>query len=86
VSPGRRRRKLDILSARGIRTALASDAPNIRADIVVECTGKPESFELARKRVRPRGTIILKSSYVGQVSTDLASIAGNCRHPTRNCV
>jgi len=74
---GRHRSKLDILSARGIRTAFADDAPKHRADIVVECAGKPESFELARKWVRPRGTIILKSSYVGAVSADLASIMVN---------
>lgn len=74
---GRHRNKLDIVSARGIRTALAETAPNLRADIVVECTGRPESFELARRLVRPRGTIVLKSSYVGTVPADLASIMVN---------
>ncbi|MBW2468959.1 MAG: alcohol dehydrogenase catalytic domain-containing protein [Deltaproteobacteria bacterium] len=32
-------------------------------DIVIEATGSPAGFALARQAVRPRGTIVLKSTY-----------------------
>jgi threonine dehydrogenase-like Zn-dependent dehydrogenase len=35
-------------------------------DIVVEATGTPSGFALARQLIRPRGTIVLKSTYQGE--------------------
>jgi threonine dehydrogenase-like Zn-dependent dehydrogenase len=32
-------------------------------DIVIEATGSPDGFAMARQAVRPRGTIVLKSTY-----------------------
>ena len=43
-------------------------------DVVIEATGSPEGFFLAQKAVRPRGTIVLKSTYKGDVRIDLSSI------------
>ena len=43
-------------------------------DIVIEATGSPEGFFLAQKAVRPRGTIVLKSTYKGDVKINLSSI------------
>ena len=43
-------------------------------DIVIEATGSPEGFFLAQKAVRPRGTIVLKSTYKGDVQVDLSTI------------
>jgi threonine dehydrogenase-like Zn-dependent dehydrogenase len=43
-------------------------------DIAVEASGSPSGFELARKAVRPRGTIVLKSTYSGAQKTDFSSI------------
>lgn len=71
---GRHRSKLDVLAARGIRTGLAAELPERRADLVVECTGNPEGLALARKTIRPRGTIVLKSTYHGDTSVNLSSI------------
>jgi threonine dehydrogenase-like Zn-dependent dehydrogenase len=42
--------------------------------VVVECTGNPEGLERARRAVRPRGTIVLKSTYPGAATLDLSSI------------
>jgi len=42
---------------------------------VVECTGSPEGFHLARRWVRPRGTLVLKSTYHGTVETNLTMLA-----------
>jgi threonine dehydrogenase-like Zn-dependent dehydrogenase len=69
---GRSPRPLRILSARGIPTAGADAIEARRADLAVECTGNPEGLELARRAVRPRGTIVLKSTYHGRASIDLA--------------
>lgn len=71
---GRHPEKLERLAARGIRTSGAGDTPERRADVVVECTGNPEGFALAQRTVRPRGTIVLKSTYQGQTTVDFSAI------------
>jgi 2-desacetyl-2-hydroxyethyl bacteriochlorophyllide A dehydrogenase len=43
-------------------------------DIVIEASGSPEGFFRALKAVRPRGTIVLKSTYKGDVRVNLSSI------------
>ena len=43
-------------------------------DIVVEATGTPGGFYLARKAVRPRGIIVLKSTYRGDLEVNFSSI------------
>jgi threonine dehydrogenase-like Zn-dependent dehydrogenase len=40
-------------------------------DVVVEATGSPSGLE-ARAALRPRGTLVLKSTYRGEVTLDLA--------------
>jgi threonine dehydrogenase-like Zn-dependent dehydrogenase len=69
---GRSPRPLALLSARGIATATADGIEPRAADLVVECTGHPDGLELARRAVRPRGTIVLKSTYHGKARVDLA--------------
>lgn len=71
---GRHRSKLDILAARGIRTALVTEVPSLRADLVVECTGHPDGFALARQFLRPRGTLVLKSTYAGSFPVELSRL------------
>ncbi|MGC9334001.1 MAG: MDR/zinc-dependent alcohol dehydrogenase-like family protein [Anaerolineae bacterium] len=71
---GRHPEKLDILAARGIPTRLAEDDPTAQADLVVECTGHAEGFQAARQILRPGGTLVLKSTYHGLVSSDLSQI------------
>lgn len=71
---GRHAAKLAILSARGIPTRLAEEAPPRSADLVVECTGRAEGFQAARQLLRPCGTLILKSTYHGLVQADLSSL------------
>ena len=67
IAAGRHSDKLQILEQRGIQTT--TDLATIDAaacDVVVEATGTPGGFELARQIVRPRGTIVLKSTYAGE--------------------
>lgn len=72
LAVGRSPRPLALLAARGIRIGTATDLPRRRADVVVECTGNPEGLEMARRAVRPRGTIVLKSTYEGRAAIDMA--------------
>jgi len=74
LAVGRHPAKLALLAARGIRTGSAIDVTPGRADVVVECTGNPEGFELARRAVRPRGTLVLKSTYAGDTRINLSSL------------
>jgi threonine dehydrogenase-like Zn-dependent dehydrogenase len=63
---GKHPEKLALLQARGIATALVTDAIGERmADIVVECTGSETGLPTALKLVRPRGTIVLKTTVAG---------------------
>jgi threonine dehydrogenase-like Zn-dependent dehydrogenase len=71
---GRNPTTLAPLGARGIDVGLAADLVERRADVAVECTGNEEGLELARRAVRPRGTIVLKSTYHGRTSLDISGI------------
>ena len=41
---------------------------------MVEATGSPSGFSLARQAVRPRGALVLKSTYKGEVNVNFSSI------------
>jgi alcohol dehydrogenase len=71
---GRHPGKLDILARRGIETQLAGEAGEPGAEVVVEVTGSPAGFAMARDLVRPRGTLVLKSTFHGAVSLDLSRL------------
>jgi 2-desacetyl-2-hydroxyethyl bacteriochlorophyllide A dehydrogenase len=63
-----------LLAERGIRVAAEDILPRRHFDLVVEATGSPFGFELARRAVRPRGTLVLKSTYRGDLAVDLSSL------------
>ncbi len=71
---GRHEDKLANLEARQIKTALAEAVRDKAFDISVECTGNPEGFAIARRALRPRGTLVLKSTYAGKLSLDASSL------------
>lgn len=71
---GRHPEKLANLGARGITTGLATDVKDRFFDISVECTGNPEGFAIARRALRPRGTLVLKSTYAGNLNLDVSSL------------
>jgi alcohol dehydrogenase len=53
---------------------LADIVPRHDQDVVVDCTGSAEGFELAMTMVRPRGTIVLKSTVAKGKPLNLAPI------------
>ncbi len=74
VAVGRHAAKLSILERQGIPTHLAAADMDIKADVVVDCTGQPAGFVSARAMVKPRGTLVLKSTFKGQSEVNLTSI------------
>jgi threonine dehydrogenase-like Zn-dependent dehydrogenase len=67
--------KLALLAAAGIATR--REPPAERADVVVDCTGRAAGFATALRLVRPRGTLVLKSTVAarpGDPSLDLAPL------------
>jgi threonine dehydrogenase-like Zn-dependent dehydrogenase len=74
---GRHPAKLALLAERGIATG-GADAPDAgRYDLAVECTGNPEGFAVAQRALRPRGTLILKSTYAGALTLDASMVVVN---------
>jgi threonine dehydrogenase-like Zn-dependent dehydrogenase len=64
---GKHPEKLTILASMGIPTRLLSDSLDERSwDIVVDCTGSESGLPAALKLIRPRGTIVLKTTVAGQ--------------------
>jgi threonine dehydrogenase-like Zn-dependent dehydrogenase len=64
---GKHPEKLTVLQALGVATALLADVTDRRvADIVVDCTGSESGLPTALELVRPRGTIVLKTTIAGR--------------------
>ena len=70
----RHSRQRKLLQARGIRLLSEDEIQPWRWDIVVEATGSPSGFSLARQAIRPRGTLVLKSTYKGNLDVNFSSI------------
>jgi threonine dehydrogenase-like Zn-dependent dehydrogenase len=67
--------KMAILRSLGIATVAAAEVrPSREADLVVECTGTAGGLAMAIQFVRPRGTIVLKSTVADTAGLNLAPI------------
>ncbi len=72
---GRHRDKLAIAEGWRIPVMLTGEIlPDRQADVVVECTGSPAGFAQACRLLRPRGTLVLKSTYHGALSVDMSAL------------
>ena len=77
---GRHRSKLALLEAKGATARLSADGyDDVRGayDVVVEASGSANGFAMAQLLVRPRGTIVLKSTIHGDVPFDATSLIVN---------
>lgn len=73
---GKHESKLQFAAQRGIETAIVNQATK-RArdfDVVVEASGSPTGFELALDLLRPRGELVLKSTFHGATDIKAARI------------
>jgi threonine dehydrogenase-like Zn-dependent dehydrogenase len=75
IAIGKHPEKLAVLDALGIETRLLHDGQRERtADIVVDCTGSESGLTAALDLVRPRGTIVLKTTIAGAQTLALAPV------------
>jgi alcohol dehydrogenase len=72
---GRHPERWDLYRRQGVR-CLATDAlpAEARFDLVVDCTGQPAGLATARRLVRPRGRLVLKSTFVAPSELDLTML------------
>ena len=77
---GKHEEKLALAAKRGVHTYVLRDMQHFalengrRADMVVECSGSAQGLEIALRLVRPRGTLILKSTVADKSTLNLAPI------------
>lgn len=74
---GKHEDKLKLLKRLGLRTIRLDNWRPKQFDVVVEATGSATGLELALSAVRPRGTLVLKSTIAGDHQVSLAPIVIN---------
>jgi threonine dehydrogenase-like Zn-dependent dehydrogenase len=74
---GKHEEKLKLLKRAGVRTLPLSEWQPRFFDIVVEATGAAAGLELALAAVRPRGTLVLKSTLAEKHQVSLAPVVIN---------
>ena len=75
---GRHEKKLELLKKFGIKTKIGIDSNDGKKyDLVIEATGNDSGFSDTMKLIRPRGTVILKSTIASQNKLDLTPAVVN---------
>jgi threonine dehydrogenase-like Zn-dependent dehydrogenase len=74
---GKHLHKLRFLHTRGLSTTLLPEWHPTPADVVVEATGSTAGLTLAMTAVRPRGTLVLKSTVAAEQTLSLAALVIN---------
>jgi threonine dehydrogenase-like Zn-dependent dehydrogenase len=84
---GKHRTKLELAAKNSVRTLNRhelTEADHSNFDVVVDCTGQPEGLEAALNLVRPRGTIVMKTTtavspkvHFAQVVIDEITLVGS---------
>ncbi len=70
----RHHRQQQLLADRAIPTIAKVDLSKKKYDLVIEATGSADGFKLARQVIRPRGMIVLKSTYTGSAKVNFSGI------------
>lgn len=74
LAVGRHEEKLAILARAGVPTCCSDAVPGGRWDLVVEATGSAAGLGQAIELVRPRGTVVLKTTVASPIAIDLAPL------------
>jgi threonine dehydrogenase-like Zn-dependent dehydrogenase len=74
---GRHEHKLRIAKNAGIETTNTQDRPRGAFQLVVDSTGSANGLKDAVSMVRPRGTVVMKSTIHGEVCIDTAPVIVN---------
>jgi threonine dehydrogenase-like Zn-dependent dehydrogenase len=75
ISVGKHPARIRVLAGMGLETTLLGERLPSGVDLVVEATGSSSGLETALAMVRPRGTIVLKSTLADRAEYDLSAIA-----------
>ncbi|MCC6613551.1 MAG: alcohol dehydrogenase catalytic domain-containing protein [Anaerolineae bacterium] len=70
----RRNRQAELLAGWGVPAVEREAIADKSIDVVVECTGDESGFAEALKMVRPRGAIVLKSTYAHNPALDISHV------------
>lgn len=71
---GHHAHKLHAAEWNGVRTRLGIAGMATGADVVVEATGSPDGLKAAMSLVRPRGTLVMKSTVAATTALNLAPL------------
>jgi len=71
---GKHPERWELFQRQGISCVHTSDAPETQFDVVVDCTGQPAGLDTARRLVRPRGKLVLKSTFHGEAELNLSMV------------
>lgn len=74
VMLGRRHESLKLAEKWDLETGLIEDVADNEFNFVVETAGNEAGFAQALRMTRPRGTIVLKSTYAGKSNVDLTKL------------
>jgi len=76
---GKHRAKLAIAERRGIETNAIAEAQQRKGEfgVVVEASGSPTGFAMAVNLLRPRGVLVLKSTFHGATEIEAAPLVVN---------
>ena len=74
---GRHDKKLELVRKAGVQGIQLSDWRRQQADLVVEATGSSTGLKLAIETVRPRATLVLKSTLAEEHALSLAPLVVN---------
>lgn len=76
---GKHKSKMAIVGRRGIESVSPDAITKLRGifDIAVEASGSPSGFATAVELLRPRGTLVLKSTFHGKTEIDAAPLVVN---------
>jgi len=74
---GHHSRKLALLEKRGIQTAHDVREWDGKFDYVIEATGNPKGVEEALCLIKPKGKMVVKSTFHGMVEMDISTLVVN---------
>lgn len=71
---GKHQRKMRLAENQGVETVHLSELSGQQFDVVVEASGSASGFQTAMQNIRPRGTLVLKSTYHGKLEFNSAPL------------
>lgn len=71
---GRHPERWKLYQRQGVTCTTSTDVPAAHFDVVIDCTGNPSGLATARRLVRPRGRLVLKSTFAAETQLNLSML------------